>query len=386
MQQLRIPLEVVTPLFLGGANPRGSPELRPASFRGALRFWWRAAVGGLIGDDSQRLRDCESSIFGSTERGSSVVVRVRQLQMADSVNPFSKQGGGTHSMSSGHDYLLWSMRGFGGEPDRKGFYPGPSARFELILQARHGATNGERAWKESCAALWLLTQLGSLGSRARRAAGSLGVIAPAPQVPGLPAFQVPRSARELRDHLQMGIRQVRTLLSQQYPDTASFGHTSGFDILHSQVCCIWVLADHRPWTTWVEAVEGLGARMRDFRNRTPPDHDGVLNWLNRNRTPAMVERAVFGLPLPFRYTHPKVRGVVEGTNHDRRASPLWLRVTKLNDGSYVGVATLFKAQFLPDGEHLQIKRKRGHVPAPSGYVLLEDFITTQFPRRWEVQL
>ena len=384
--QIRTKLEIVTPLFLGGANPRGSPELRPASFRGALRFWWRAAVGGLIGDNPQRLRERESSIFGSPEKGSSVVIRVRELQSAKSVKQFYKQGRGTRSTSSGHDYLLWSMKGLGGESDRQGFYPGPSAHFELILQARHGATNGERACQEACAAFWLFTQLGSLGSRARRAAGSLGVIAPAPQVSDLPSFQSPCSAKELRDHLRTGIKQVRELLSRQYPDTASFVRPPGFDVLHSQACRIWVLADESPWTTWVEAVEGLGAKMRDFRNRTAPDHDGVLNWLTRGKSPGKVERAVFGLPLPFRYTHSRARGVVEGANHDRRASPLWLRVVKLDNRSYVGVATLFKAEFLPDGERLQIKGKRGQVPAPSDYVLLEDFITTQFPRRWEVQL
>ena len=386
MQALRVRLEVVTPLFLGGADPRGSPELRPASFRGALRFWWRAAVGGLIGDNPQRLQESESSIFGSPEKGSSVVIRVQELQSAKSVRQFYKQGRGTQSTSSGHDYLLWSMKGFGGESDRQGFYPSPSARFELILQARPGATNGERAWQEACAALWLFTQLGSLGSRARRAAGSLGVIAPAPQVSDLPAFQVPHSARELRDHLQTGVRQVRELLGRWYPNTASFVHPPSFNVLHPQVCRIWVLADESPWTTWIEAVEGLGARMRDFRNRTPPDHDGVLDWLTRNRAPDKVERAVFGLPLPFRYTHPRVWGVVEGASHDRRASPLWLRVVKLDSKSFVGIATLFKSEFLPDGERLQIEGKRGQVPAPSDYALLEDFITTQFRHTWEVQL
>ena len=386
MQALQIKLEVVTPLFLSGAEPQGEPELRPASFRGALRFWWRAVVGGLIGDDPKRLQENESSIFGSPEKGSSVVVRVRELQSAKSVKQFYRQGKGTQSISSGHDYLLWSMKGFRGESDRRGFYPGPSARFELVLQARPGATNSERAWQEVCAALWLFTQLGSLGSRARRAAGSLGVIAPAPQVSDLPTFQVPRSAKELRNHLQTGIKQVRELLGQRYPDIANFVHPPGFDVLHPQACRIWVLADESPWITWVEAVEGLGAKMRDFRNRTAPDHDGVLDWLTKNRAPDKVERAVFGLPLPFRYTHPRVQGVVEGTNHDRRASPLWLRVAKLDSKSYVGIATLFKSEFLPDGERLQVKGKHGQVPAPSDCTLLEDFISTQFPRSWEVQL
>ncbi len=42
---LTVTLETVTPLFLGGADPRGAPELRAPSFRGAMRYWLRAALG-----------------------------------------------------------------------------------------------------------------------------------------------------------------------------------------------------------------------------------------------------------------------------------------------------------------------------------------------------
>lgn len=36
--ELKLTLETVTPLFLGGADPRGAPELRPPSLRGAMRY------------------------------------------------------------------------------------------------------------------------------------------------------------------------------------------------------------------------------------------------------------------------------------------------------------------------------------------------------------
>ncbi len=45
MFQLSVTLETVTPLFLGGADPRGAPDLRSSAFRGALRYWLRAALG-----------------------------------------------------------------------------------------------------------------------------------------------------------------------------------------------------------------------------------------------------------------------------------------------------------------------------------------------------
>lgn len=45
MQNITVKLETVTPLFLGGAEPRDKPpELRPPAFRGAMRYWLRAKV------------------------------------------------------------------------------------------------------------------------------------------------------------------------------------------------------------------------------------------------------------------------------------------------------------------------------------------------------
>ncbi len=44
MDKLVVTLKTVTPLFLGGANPNDTAELRAPSIKGALRFWYRAMV------------------------------------------------------------------------------------------------------------------------------------------------------------------------------------------------------------------------------------------------------------------------------------------------------------------------------------------------------
>jgi CRISPR-associated protein Cmr1 len=51
-----------------------SAELRPASIKGVLRFWWRAIHGNL--KTIKELHDEESKIFGSTEGRSSFTLRV----------------------------------------------------------------------------------------------------------------------------------------------------------------------------------------------------------------------------------------------------------------------------------------------------------------------
>lgn len=64
----------ITPMFMYGAN-QNEPELRPASIKGVMRFWWRAINGDLSLDE---LKEKEGEIFGSTVRRSKVNIRVRQ--------------------------------------------------------------------------------------------------------------------------------------------------------------------------------------------------------------------------------------------------------------------------------------------------------------------
>ncbi len=60
MEQREFEVEVVTPLFLGGSDPKKA-ELRVPSIKGALRFWWRAINPHLSLKD---LSEQESEIFG----------------------------------------------------------------------------------------------------------------------------------------------------------------------------------------------------------------------------------------------------------------------------------------------------------------------------------
>ncbi len=71
MPHLSYELETVTPLLLGGANPRDKPELRAAPFRGVLRYWLRA----LLANPPDLLRQ-EANLLGNTDLGSPVTLRV----------------------------------------------------------------------------------------------------------------------------------------------------------------------------------------------------------------------------------------------------------------------------------------------------------------------
>ncbi len=152
MRKVVVELMTVTPLFLGGSDPRsGPPELRPPSFRGAMRYWYRAALGGVVGDDNlDAVRAIETAVFGSTDQGSPVSIRlIGELK------------------SSPHPILPHKNAG-----QRKAF--APNQKFTLIMSASPACS--DLVWANACMALNLALTLGGIGLRSRRGMGSLQVV------------------------------------------------------------------------------------------------------------------------------------------------------------------------------------------------------------------
>jgi len=65
MYSVSFDLETITPLFMAGADGR-TPELRPPSFKGMMRFWWRAMRAE---EDIPTLAKNEAALFGGTGEG-----------------------------------------------------------------------------------------------------------------------------------------------------------------------------------------------------------------------------------------------------------------------------------------------------------------------------
>ena len=177
------------------------------------------------------------------------------------------------------------------------------------------------------------------------------------------------------------------------PNPPALSLTPDFDVfaLHYDISRIWVLDAN--WTSWAKAVDDVGDAMCSLRTYSPPDHNDVIKWISGIPI-STVERAVFGLPIPYRYSSGE-NGVVQGRPENkrlhlaeinRRASPLWLKISKTNDQKYVVVATLFKSAFLPKGEKLHLARSSSPpVAPPPNYNLIETWLTSSFSAAEEVK-
>jgi len=69
-ERLDFECEVITPMFISGADTN-TVELRSASIKGALRFWWRALYGREF-SSIEKMKKAEGELFGDTEQKSKI--------------------------------------------------------------------------------------------------------------------------------------------------------------------------------------------------------------------------------------------------------------------------------------------------------------------------
>ncbi|MCL4880523.1 MAG: type III-B CRISPR module RAMP protein Cmr1 [Anaerolineae bacterium] len=162
MPSLSIKLKTVSPLFLNGAD-KNQPELRAASVRGQLRYWFRAIEGAKT-QDLQKLWEVEEAVFGSTQHGSQVSVRFfnpdPEKEIAIASNPLLPHRTGEREKSYTNAII---------DPPQKQKEEDKARIFILQLVSRPGQDLPYQA--SNALLVWLM--LGGLGKRSRRMMGAL---------------------------------------------------------------------------------------------------------------------------------------------------------------------------------------------------------------------
>jgi CRISPR-associated protein Cmr1 len=156
-------------MFLSGAD-QNTPELRPPSIKGALRFWWRAMNGHLSLED---LKKREEEIFGGTEGRSKVLVRIGKRNLKNEntkQKDFLPKG---YSVNVGHgkmhaiDYLAYGIENFDKEKSFNRDYLRIQKEFDLILSFP------ENLQEDILKVLYVFSYFGGLGAKSRNGFGSI---------------------------------------------------------------------------------------------------------------------------------------------------------------------------------------------------------------------
>lgn len=164
MKKYAFTCEVITPLVMFGIDGT-TPELRPPSIKGVLRFWWRAMNGHLTSRDEKdatgkkrlSLRSIESEIFGDTQKRSRVIIQVLESPTIEVRTSLLPHKGGSEA---------------------RGFRPSETFIIQLSMADTIKFSDGSGSFSiEDLKKLFILVcTLGGFGKRSRRGFGSVRIL------------------------------------------------------------------------------------------------------------------------------------------------------------------------------------------------------------------
>lgn len=353
-QEARYTLELVTPAFFAGASQQGADcELRPASIRGQLRWWWRTLHAGFL--TTPQLHALESAIWGDTKRSSPVQLQLTSLTPSNVVLYEHPAPAGRQNIS-GMRYVAYGMdemvREQGQRTRKQRYQQVPGARWEVRFRVRNAELDmpdsgnpspksvqltTEQVAGQVRAAFWLFTRFGGVGAKARKGFGSLSVTGHSDDSE-FASFTIQR-CQELAAELRVKSLQVTREFDPDLAEGSALSGPSSGTVVEVPV------ATSHPETV----MELIGLAYSDFASSMKHQTAKVALGLPRKIHGPTKD----ALPHQNRDEHrpPKdlsVPKTTQGRPQDARfAAPIHLHVEKTSGGHLVRLLT-FPQQHLPD--------------------------------------
>lgn len=346
---------LTTPLFCSGIDP-ATAELRLPSFKGVLRFWWRALAWSRCNGDLARIQKEEDLLFGSAGGGQALVLMrfgaVGRLDRIESRKVLTEAKDDARVVGMGARYLGYGlMAAF--PSTRTNTQAGQLSRAALLaplnftVQLRASALD-QAQQSLLLEALIALGTFGGMGSRSRKGYGSL--VLQTLTVDGSSArladAQEPWSAPGNAEALQGSIAALQRLANRTgLPEYTAFSSGARHVVLSSEDCEQPLhlldlvgreLVRYRSW-----GKDGKVLRDIPSEKNFQADHHLMKKApATRSYHP---ERIAFGLPHNYGKGKPNE---VAPAGFDRRASPLFIHIHQCGSRP-VAVLTFLPARFLP---------------------------------------
>jgi len=277
-ERLDFECEVITPMFISGADTN-TVELRSASIKGALRFWWRALYGREF-SSIEKMKEAEGKLFGDTEQKSKLRLYV-DVSTPFSISNDNLVNGRTFLVHNHYlsifDYLAFGLCEYDRNQHRNAYkrkHIKPNSKFIIHFDFNNINNNSEQILK----ALSCLNSFGGLGAKSRNGFGCISI-------------------KPLSNNISLP------------PITNFSGERKNFTALNEN-CKIFTF---QPQNRWEDALSDIGLAYRTARLSIEPKH-------NYQKRPLLAK------PLIVRNENRK----------DRHSKPYFLHVSKLANNQYQG--------------------------------------------------
>jgi len=288
LEEKQYELEVITPMFLGGADTK-KVELRVPPFKGMLRFWWRA-ISSI--NNIEDLYKKESEIFGNTDKKSKISLKTNFSDTNISKDLFKgkkftvKSSRGTFPIDILH-YLAYGTLEYikgSGNIVIKEYIPAGS-KFVLSINAPKDTIS------EADKALQYLLTFGGLGAKSRNGFGSMYC----KDIQYLANFE---KTGDLKDYTSFS-NKAKLIKFPQHD-------------------------------TWEEALSDIGLAYKDARLSLEEKHH-------------FGRRALIAKPIEVK----DEQNIPQYAKENRHAKPYFLHVNKLPNGNYQGQILFLPYKFKP---------------------------------------
>lgn len=277
-EKITFECEVVTPMFIGGANKEDA-ELRGSSIKGLLRFWWRV-INGYKFDTIKKMYEKEKEIFGSTDSSSSfqiVILDISSLPIKINLpqgDTFTVKNFNLHII----DYLAYGSLKQGNNYI-KSYYP-VGTKFKIIFDFYN-----KNYKNDVLLAFKILGSYGGIGSKSRNGFGCFKII----------------DGKQNLNNLSLGKDTYNNVNPKEFLIFSK--DTKKFDI-------------NITFNSWVDALSAVGIIYRNSRLDLEKRHN-------------FDQRAKIGMPIIAK-NEPKS---FEFKNK-RLAKPIFLHVEKAGNNNY----------------------------------------------------
>ncbi len=268
-ERIELDCEIITPMFMGGSDQNA--ELRAASIKGLLRYWWRVSSGWQFHSDTE-MYSAEAKLFGSPDDNSGrsrvIVEVVPGTGLTADKSGFRKLENIKHpEVNNGRVDPLNYLAGMGLIHFRKGIlhsYFSPGGHFELTITAPP---------EDVRKMLLLFKAFAAAGSRSRNGWGSLNILAKK-------GFS--ESPESSAASLQTTIKPFTETFSCDYPHCLG-ADAKGLLLWQTQVAtenwedCLRMLADTYVKTRLSLQIAGRGKQERHLLGYPVTNHS-VPKW------------------------------------------------------------------------------------------------------------
>lgn len=323
-------LELVTPAFFAGPHQPNDRQrylpaecdLRSASLRGMLRWWWRTMYAGWIRPVD--LRRLEDAIWGSTDQAGAVRVVVEPAKGIAPPALFDRNAiVNSNRLPSPPNKkttqgLTYHTYGMDEDKGRRYFRP-PGATWCITLTARstqligrEGRFSGTEMLDQALAALWLLCEYGGVGAKSRKGFGAFAV----PQnLPPVDVFALTKSPPQFLSRTGIPAGSVR-----DEDVSAAWKHAIVIEDVQT------------PWTNHFLALDRVGNAAQRFAQ-------GKKHQL---------EKMALGLPRKVgKPTSGKFQAGTHAGRSNRHSSPIQFHLTRGTSGCYRVQIVAFPSPQLP---------------------------------------